>query len=154
MTFVDVPRAILAIRPATADDSAVVARLAALDSAAAPTGALLLGVVDGLPLAALSVDTGAVVADPFSPTADLVALLRQRAKRLRAASAPAPSRRTLRERLSRQGVAVSAALAKVRATPAHATERGGDRQRGDRAGGPAATGCRRTGAPEARWPGA
>ena len=121
MTFIDVPRAILAIRPATADDRADVARLAALDSAAIPTGALLLGVVDGLPLAALSVDTGAVVADPFSPTADLEAQLRQRAERLRAAAAAAPSRRTLRERLAGQGVAVSAALARVRATPARAT---------------------------------
>ncbi len=121
MTFIDVPNTILAIRPATADDGVDVARLAALDSAATPTGALLLGVVDGLPLAALSVDTGAVVADPFSPTADLVELLRHRAERLRAASAPAASGRTLRELLSDQGDAVSAVLARVRATSAQAT---------------------------------
>lgn len=120
MTFIDVSNTILAIRPATADDGADVARLAALDSAATPTGALLLGVVDGLPLAALSVDTGAVVADPFSPTADLVALLRQRAERLHTTSAPALSRRTLRERLAGQGRAVSAVLARVRATSARA----------------------------------
>ncbi len=123
MTFIDVPQAILAIRPATVDDRAEVARLAALDSAAAPTGTLLLGVVDGLPLAALSVDTGAVVADPFFPTADLVALLRQRAERLRAASAPAPSGRTLRERFAGQGVAVSAVLAQVRASSAREAAR-------------------------------
>jgi len=120
MTFTDLPSAILAIRPATADDSADVARLAALDSAAVPTGALLLGIVDGRAVAALSVDSGAVVADPFSPSADLVNLLRQRAERLRVASAPARSRRTLHELLSGQGVAVSAVLAKVRATRAAA----------------------------------
>lgn len=116
MTFTDLPSAILAIRPATADDSADVARLAALDSAAVPTGALLLGVVDGRAVAALSVDSGAVVADPFSPTADLVNLLRQRAERLRVASAPTVSRRTLRERFPCAGDAVSAVIAAVHAT--------------------------------------
>ena len=115
MTFTDLPSAILAIRPATADDGADVARLAALDSAAVPTGALLLGVVDGRAVAALSVDSGAVVADPFSPTADLVNLLRQRAERLRVASAPTVSRRTLRERFPCAGDAVSAVIA-ARAT--------------------------------------
>lgn len=99
MPATELPSAILAIRPATAEDTAVVARLAALDTAAVPTGALLLGVVDGAPLAAISVDTGAVVADPFSPTAGLVALLHQRADRLRA---PAPRHRGVRDLLARR----------------------------------------------------
>ncbi len=100
MTFTELPPTILAIRPATADDDAAVARLAALDSAAVPAGALLLGVVDGLPVAAISVDTGAAIADPFSPTADLVALLRQRAHRL---GAPAARRRASWDLLARRG---------------------------------------------------
>ena len=95
MTSSDSPAAILAIRPAFAEDAAAVTRLAALDSAAIPTGALLLGVLDGRPLAAVSVDTGAVIADPFSPTADLVALLQQRVGHLRAAHAPPARHRAL-----------------------------------------------------------
>lgn len=75
--------ATVAIRVATHDDTAAVLRLAALDSATVPAGPLLLGLIDGVPLAALSVATGAVVADPFAPTADLVDLLRRRAERLR-----------------------------------------------------------------------
>lgn len=107
MTSINDPTAILAFRPAFAEDAAAVARLAALDSSAVPTGALLLGIVDGCPLAAVSVDTGAVIADPFSPTAELVTLLRQRAERLRAASAPAVSRRTLRALLPGQRIGIS-----------------------------------------------
>lgn len=85
MTSTDSRTAIVAIRPAIADDAAALARLAALDSSAVPAGDLLLGVVDGCPLAAVSVTTGATIADPFSPTAELVALVRQRASRLGAA---------------------------------------------------------------------
>lgn len=48
-------------------------------------------------------------------TADLVNLLRQRAERLRVASAPTVSRRTLRERFPCAGDAVSAVIA-ARAT--------------------------------------
>lgn len=96
MTSTDSPIPAVAIRPASPDDRAVVTRLAALDSAVAPTGGLLLGVVDGVPLAALSLETGAVVADPFSPTSDLVALLRERAHRLHAASAQPKRRRLVR----------------------------------------------------------
>ena len=91
--------AILAIRPATQDDELIVARLAALDSAPVPAGDLLLGVVDGRPLAALSMSTAAVVADPFACTAELVGLLRQRAARLQAVATP---RRRLGVRARRQ----------------------------------------------------
>lgn len=78
----------ITIRPSGPGDATDVARLAALDSARAPTGTLLLGFVDGSPVAALSVETGAVVADPFTHTAELVALLHQRAARLH----PAPGK--------------------------------------------------------------
>jgi hypothetical protein len=74
---------ILAIRLATTDDIADVARLAALDQKPMPSGRVLLGVVDGRTEAAVSVETGHAVANPFAPTADVVALLRHRANRLR-----------------------------------------------------------------------
>lgn len=72
----------LTIRRATAEDAFAVRRLAALDSAAPPTGELLLAEMGGELWAAISVDTGASVADPFRPSADLVDLLRFRAERL------------------------------------------------------------------------
>lgn len=72
----------LAIRPATVDDTAAVARLAALDSSTIPAAPLLLGTIDGVPAAAISLAGGAVVADPFQHTAALVALLRLRADHL------------------------------------------------------------------------
>jgi hypothetical protein len=81
--------AILAIRQATADDAGELARLAALDSRPVPAGDVLLAVVDGAPVAAVEVGTGAVVADPFTPTADLVDLLRLRASRMGDTAAPA-----------------------------------------------------------------
>ena len=74
----------LAIRTATADDRDAIRRLATLDGArTVPSGDLLLGVVDGEIRAALPVRGGRAVADPFHPTADLVAHLELRAGRLR-----------------------------------------------------------------------
>lgn len=72
----------LSIRLASQDDAEAIARLAALDSAPVPTGDVLIAAADGTALAALSLATGAVVADPFAPTADLVAMLRHRAGRM------------------------------------------------------------------------
>ena len=95
------PSQILAIRVATDADAADVARLAKLDSRHAPTGKLLLGVVDGEPRAAYSVDTGAYVADPFVPTADVVAILKMRAERLTETAARAPRVRSLLPRIRR-----------------------------------------------------
>ena len=68
----------LVIRPAYPDDHAPLARLAALDSRRPlPTaGPVLVAERDGQILAALSPADGRAIADPFSPTADLVALLR------------------------------------------------------------------------------
>lgn len=78
---------IVTLRPATADDAPTIAGLAQLDSAHVPTGDLLLAVVNGTPLAALSLDTGHVVADPFSRTLELVRMLHERAARLTHATA-------------------------------------------------------------------
>ena len=76
------------IRRATEADRATLERLAALDSAATPTGEVLLAVVDGQALGAVEVASGAAIADPFRPTAELVEQLSLRARRLRAATNP------------------------------------------------------------------
>ena len=72
----------LTIRRATASDEFAVRRLAALDSAFPPTGDVLLAEMGDELWAALSVDTGHAVADPFRRSGDLVDLLRFRAERL------------------------------------------------------------------------
>ncbi len=64
-----------------ADDNQLL-RLAALDSARAPTQPVLLAEVDGRLLAALGISDGTVVAHPFHLTTDLVTLLRTRARQL------------------------------------------------------------------------
>jgi hypothetical protein len=70
----------LTIRPAYADDHTALERLAVLDSAErVPPWPLMLAEVDGAPRAALSLQDGTVIADPFSPTADLIVLLRSHA---------------------------------------------------------------------------
>ena len=71
------------IHLATSDDAAAVARLAALDSKRLPTGPVLLAEVDGQACAALPLESGPALADPFRPTADLVVLLELRAAQLR-----------------------------------------------------------------------
>ena len=69
----------ITIRPAYADDDAALVRLATLDSAAVPGGPLLLAEVNGELRAALATDTGAVIADPFFRTVELISLLRKHA---------------------------------------------------------------------------
>ena len=61
------------------DDAPAVRRLAQLDSSRPPSDPVLLAVVGSEPVAALGVDTGSVVADPFRRTADVVAVLRRAA---------------------------------------------------------------------------
>jgi len=78
---------IIAIRLATAEDAAAVRHLVALDSTPkAPDGDLLLAVVDGEIRAAIPVAGGPAIANPFHPTAELVAHLELRARKLRANS--------------------------------------------------------------------
>jgi hypothetical protein len=71
------------IRLTGPEDARALRRLAALDSAPVPSGWMLLAEVGDEPWAAVEVRTGAAIADPFRPTADLVELLRMRAARLR-----------------------------------------------------------------------
>jgi hypothetical protein len=69
----------LTIRRATTADEFSVRRLAVLDSSSPPTGDVLLAEMGDELWAALSMDTGAAIADPFRPSRDLVELLRLRA---------------------------------------------------------------------------
>jgi hypothetical protein len=83
------------IRMAAPADAAALRRLAQLDSAPAHVPvATLVAEVGGELCAALELGGGRAIADPFRPTADLVAMLIERARQLNA-SAP---RRTARRR--------------------------------------------------------
>src|SRR4051812_50011041 len=68
------------IRPAGLGGLRGLDRLAALDSAPAPAGDVLVAEVRGELWAAVEVDSGAAIADPFRPSADLVELLRLHAQ--------------------------------------------------------------------------
>lgn len=92
----------VSIRPASAEDGADVRRLAGLDSSVVPASPLLIATVDGVPAAAISLADGHVVADPFQPTAALVALLRMRADHLHG-PARSPGRARLRHGLTLRG---------------------------------------------------
>jgi hypothetical protein len=70
----------LTIRPADLADLAGLDRLAALDSSSAPTGDVLVAEVGGELWAAVEVETGAAIADPFRPSGELVTLLRHHAR--------------------------------------------------------------------------
>jgi hypothetical protein len=72
----------ITIRPAYADDAQALTRLAALDSAELPDEPLLLAESDGELRVALSLADGSAIADPFAPTAQLVALLHRHAANL------------------------------------------------------------------------
>jgi len=71
------------IRIAGEHDRAAIARIAELDSARPPVGPLLVAVLDEELAAAISLADGAVVADPFRPTAAVVELLVARERQLR-----------------------------------------------------------------------
>jgi hypothetical protein len=74
----------LTIRHATATDEADLIYLAALDSSRVPSGELLVAQLDGTLVAALSVDTGAAIADPFEHTAAILDVLRAQVRESRA----------------------------------------------------------------------
>jgi hypothetical protein len=73
----------LTIRRATAADAFALRRLAAIDSASPPTGDVLLAEMGNELWAAVALESGAAIADPFRPSRDLVELLRFRAERMR-----------------------------------------------------------------------
>ena len=77
-------------------------RVAALDSARVPQAPLLVAEVNGQVRAALSIETGSSIADPFHPTTDLLELLQ--------AHAAATNRRTRPGLLTRFGLRPRTAL--------------------------------------------
>jgi hypothetical protein len=72
----------LTLRLAVPADAEALDRLAQLDSRRAPRGAVIVAEVGGELWAAISIDDGHAVADPFRPTGELVALLAERARQL------------------------------------------------------------------------
>ncbi len=66
----------ITIRQATSADAFALRRLAALDDRPALRGEVLLAEQAGEVRAALSLDDGRAVANPFAATAELVAMLR------------------------------------------------------------------------------
>ena len=79
------------VRPARTIDADALRRLAALDSARPLTGDVIVAASGGEIAAAMSLTTGAVIANPFERTAHLVELLRTAAR-----PAPEPRRRAPR----------------------------------------------------------
>src|SRR4051794_30962734 len=97
------------IRPASDPDGALMQRLATLDSQRPIDGPALIGERDGRPIAAISMTDGRVVADPFEPTAHLVALLRMRASALAAYEREPSLRERIRAALARSRPAAAGA---------------------------------------------
>jgi len=76
----------VSLKIAGRDDDAMIEVLAELDSAPALAGTKLVAFVDGWPVAAMSLDDGRVVANPFTSTVEAVDLMRMRAHQLAPAS--------------------------------------------------------------------
>jgi hypothetical protein len=68
----------LTIRLATPDDARTLRVLAELDSSRQLTGHVLLAELDGVPSAAVALESGSVIADPFERTDEAVRMLRLR----------------------------------------------------------------------------
>src|SRR4051794_35423586 len=92
------------IRAARGSDGTAIERLAALDSAEVPAGSLLVAEADGRIVAAIATGTGEAIADPFLPTADVIALLELRATGPRRRRSPIGRRTPARRRGLRHGL--------------------------------------------------
>jgi len=95
------------IRRSHAQDRDALERLAQLDSRRLAAGQLLVAEVAGELRAALPLNGGAAIADPFRPTAPLVSLLQMRAQQIRAVDAG-----------RQNGAAPSGAVRAARSAPA------------------------------------
>jgi hypothetical protein len=73
---------VLALRLARSADECPLQRLAALDEQPELSGEVLLAYLSGELVAAISIDDGRVIADPFVATSDAVSLLELRAHQL------------------------------------------------------------------------
>lgn len=89
------------VRRSTSGDELALARLAELDSATAPRGPALIAEADSRLLAALPLGSGRPIADPFKPTAELVALLELRRAQIDSAETHSPRGGFLRSLLRR-----------------------------------------------------
>jgi len=87
---------LIIIRNADQIDSPALNRLAELDSQVLPAGNLIVASVDDEIVAAFDPATSRSVADPFRPTADVVELLRVRARLQAGAHRRFPGRRLTR----------------------------------------------------------
>jgi hypothetical protein len=76
----------IALRPVASHEDRVLRRLSELDSARTLERPAVLAVVDGEPVAAISLSDGQIVADPFTRTEDVVELLRHRVTAIRKAA--------------------------------------------------------------------
>ena len=90
------------VRRTGSGDQVALARLAALDSASPPRGPALVAEADSRMLAALPLGSGSAIADPFEPTAELVALLELRRAQIDSAETRAPRGGRLRSLLRRR----------------------------------------------------
>jgi hypothetical protein len=73
------------IRPSSEADVPAIERLATLDDRRVPPGPLLLAEIGGRIEAAVGVEGGETVANPFARTSEALSLLQLRARQLRAA---------------------------------------------------------------------
>jgi ABC-2 type transport system ATP-binding protein len=89
------------VRRSTSGDEGALARLAALAGASPPRGPALVAMADERMLAALPLGSGRPIADPFEPTAELVALLELRRWQIAKAKSGSPNRRRGLRRLLR-----------------------------------------------------
>lgn len=94
---------LLTIRRATTDDHDALVDLAGLDSAKALRGDVLVAESANGPVAALEVESGRAVADPFRHTDPAVGMLRLRADQLRDRAPRARSRSRAFTRLAGAG---------------------------------------------------
>jgi hypothetical protein len=79
----------ITIRRAGAADGESLVRLAGLDTKRVPSGDCLIAEINGEQCAAaVELESGEVLADPFRPTAHLVEMLRLRAARIREVESP------------------------------------------------------------------
>lgn len=92
------------IRWAASSDTERLEILAELDEAAVPAPPLLLGFVGEDLWAARSLSTGAVLSDPFRPSAEVVGLLAERGRQL---TVPSRSGRLRRLHLGRRAPAAA-----------------------------------------------
>lgn len=93
------------IRPARNEDEPALRRLAFLDSADVLRGRILIGEIDRVPAAAISLDDNRIVADPFQKSDALRVHLRMRAAGIEAHERMPSVRDRIRAAMRRERIA-------------------------------------------------